>query len=53
STASRKFLQEFLQDIPPPINGPVFDKTVPSNVTGLVGRTAYLHCRVKNLGNRT
>ncbi|XP_025405296.1 zwei Ig domain protein zig-8-like isoform X1 [Sipha flava] len=53
NTASRKFLQEFLQDIPPPIIGPVFDKTVPNNVTGLVGRTAYLHCRVKNLGNRT
>ncbi|KAF0770621.1 Uncharacterized protein FWK35_00013825 [Aphis craccivora] len=53
TTASRKFLQEFLQDIPPPIIGPVFDKTVPNNVTGLVGRTAYLHCRVKNLGNRT
>ncbi|KAE9543189.1 hypothetical protein AGLY_003100 [Aphis glycines] len=53
TTASRKFLQEFLQDIPPLIIGPVFDKTVPNNVTGLVGRTAYLHCRVKNLGNRT
>lgn len=33
--------------------GPFFDTTVPANVTGLVGKTAYLNCRVKNLGNRT
>ncbi|XP_035702465.1 zwei Ig domain protein zig-8 [Folsomia candida] len=32
---------------------PYFDSTVPRNVTALVGKTAYLGCRVKNLGNRT
>lgn len=32
---------------------PFFDTAVPANVTGLVGKTAYLNCRVKNLGNRT
>ncbi|CAL7945484.1 unnamed protein product [Xylocopa violacea] len=33
--------------------GPYFDATVPSNVTGLVGKTIQLVCKVKNLGNRT
>ncbi|XP_076767218.1 zwei Ig domain protein zig-8 [Xylocopa sonorina] len=34
--------------------GPFFDTTtVPSNVTGLVGKTIQLVCKVKNLGNRT
>lgn len=33
--------------------GPTFDTSVPDNLTGLVGKTAYLNCRVKNLGNRT
>ncbi|KAJ1531560.1 hypothetical protein ONE63_000233 [Megalurothrips usitatus] len=32
---------------------PHFDTAVPNNLTGLVGKTAYLNCRVKNLGNRT
>ncbi|EEB14531.1 Neurotrimin precursor, putative [Pediculus humanus corporis] len=32
---------------------PYFDTSVPTNLTGLVGKTAYLNCRVKNLGNRT
>ncbi|XP_030747171.1 Down syndrome cell adhesion molecule-like protein 1 homolog [Sitophilus oryzae] len=33
--------------------GPYFDKSVSRNVTALVGKTAYLGCRVRNLGNRT
>lgn len=33
--------------------GPFFDKTASKNVTALVGKTAYLNCRVRNLGNRT
>uniref|UniRef100_A0A182WUT0 Ig-like domain-containing protein n=1 Tax=Anopheles quadriannulatus TaxID=34691 RepID=A0A182WUT0_ANOQN len=32
---------------------PYFDDTTPRNVTGLVGKSAYLSCRVKNLGNKT
>lgn len=35
------------------IRGPYFDKTASKNVTALVGHTAYLNCRVRNLGNRT
>lgn len=33
--------------------GPYFDKTASKNVTALLGKTAYLNCRVKNLGNKT
>ncbi|GLV38216.1 defective proboscis extension response 9 [Carabus blaptoides fortunei] len=33
--------------------GPHFDKSASKNVTALLGKTAYLNCRVKNLGNRT
>lgn len=36
-----------------PKTGPYFDLTVSKNVTALLGKTAYLTCRVKNLGNRT
>lgn len=50
---SRKFRTEFLQDFPTPGTGPYFDTTVSSNVTGLVGKTVHLVCKVKNLGNRT
>lgn len=32
---------------------PYFDTMVPSDVTGLVGKTVELVCKVKNLGNRT
>jgi len=35
------------------IRGPYFDKAASKNVTALVGHTAYLNCRVRNLGNRT
>lgn len=52
--ASKRFFTDFLQDLPTPgTGGPTFDTTVPSNITGLVGKTVKLTCRVKNLGNRT
>lgn len=35
------------------LRGPYFDETASKNVTALVGHTAYLNCRVRNLGNRT
>ncbi|KAG8289689.1 hypothetical protein J6590_099256 [Homalodisca vitripennis] len=50
---SRRYRTDFLQDLPTPGTGPSFDTSIPSNLTGLVGKTAYLNCRVKNLGNRT
>lgn len=33
--------------------GPYFDISATKNVTALVGNTAYLNCRVRNLGNKT
>lgn len=33
--------------------GPYFDISASKNVTALVGNTAYLNCRVRNLGNKT
>ncbi|KAK7873645.1 hypothetical protein R5R35_009332 [Gryllus longicercus] len=33
--------------------GPYFDASASKNVTALVGKTAYLNCRIRNLGNRT
>ncbi|XP_044731930.1 lachesin-like [Chrysoperla carnea] len=41
------------QDENQPHYGPHFDKTASKNVTALLGKTAYLNCRVKNLGNKT
>uniref|UniRef100_A0A1B6ECR6 Ig-like domain-containing protein n=1 Tax=Clastoptera arizonana TaxID=38151 RepID=A0A1B6ECR6_9HEMI len=43
---------------PPPISllsryDPYFDPLTPRNVTALVGKSAYLSCRVRNLGNKT
>ncbi|KAK9723168.1 Immunoglobulin I-set domain [Popillia japonica] len=32
---------------------PYFDVMTPKNVTALVGKSAYLSCRVRNLGNKT
>uniref|UniRef100_A0A336LZS2 CSON005983 protein n=1 Tax=Culicoides sonorensis TaxID=179676 RepID=A0A336LZS2_CULSO len=56
-TGSKEFNTEFLHDWPTPatsLNGPIFDvNSMPANVTGLVGKTVYLVCKVKNLGNRT
>lgn len=33
--------------------GPYFDPQTPRNVTALAGKSAYLTCRVRQLGNRT
>lgn len=33
--------------------GPYFDTSASKNVTALVGKTAYLNCRIRNLGNKT
>ena len=33
--------------------GPYFDISASKNVTALVGKTAYLNCRIRNLGNKT
>ncbi|XP_068627801.1 neurotrimin-like [Battus philenor] len=38
---------------PTPRTGPFFDLAASKNVTALLGKTAYLNCRVKNLGNKT
>ncbi|XP_014364500.1 lachesin isoform X3 [Papilio machaon] len=38
---------------PTPRTGPYFDLAMSKNVTALLGKTAYLNCRVKNLGNKT
>ncbi|XP_004536515.1 uncharacterized protein LOC101452983 [Ceratitis capitata] len=52
--ASKRFFTDFLQDLPTPgTGGPTFDTSVQTNITGLVGKTVKLTCRVKNLGNRT
>lgn len=32
---------------------PYFDDNTLKNVTALVGKSAYLSCRVRNLGNKT
>lgn len=34
-------------------SGPYFDLAASKNVTALLGKTTYLNCRVKNLGNKT
>nr|CAH7744973.1 unnamed protein product [Callosobruchus chinensis] len=52
SVSSKKF-QDFLQEWPTPDTGPYFDTSINSNITGLVGNTVLLNCKVKNLGNRT
>lgn len=33
--------------------GPYFETSASKNVTALVGKTAYLNCRIRNLGNKT
>lgn len=51
---TKDFNTEFLHDWPTPATtGPYFDTSASVNVTGLVGKTVYLVCKVKNLGNRT
>ncbi|XP_015593669.1 peroxidasin homolog [Cephus cinctus] len=36
-----------------PKTEPTFDFSQPTNVTALIGKTAYLTCRVRNLGDKT
>ncbi|XP_050294272.1 zwei Ig domain protein zig-8 [Anthonomus grandis grandis] len=52
-SVSAKRFRDFLHELPTPGTGPYFDTSIESNITGLVGNTVLLHCRVKNLGNRT
>lgn len=40
-------------DIPQLGPRPYFDDVSPRNVTAIVGQSSVLHCRVKNLGQRT
>lgn len=35
------------------ITGPYFDAHIPNNVTAIVGKSAFLRCKVKNLANKT
>lgn len=35
------------------ITGPYFDANIPNNVTAIVGKSAFLRCRVRNLTNKT
>ncbi|XP_052127035.1 lachesin-like [Frankliniella occidentalis] len=52
--SSEQQQQQQLDEEPPySFRGPYFDTSVSNNVTALVGKTAYLKCRVKNLANRT
>lgn len=54
-----KSVESFAQDEPPPPplpfnpSAPYFDSTNPTNVTAQLGKTAYLHCMVRQLGNKT
>ncbi|XP_032687131.1 zwei Ig domain protein zig-8-like isoform X2 [Odontomachus brunneus] len=51
--ASHHYKADVFQEHATLENGPYFDTTVSPDVTGLVGKTAELMCKVKNLGNRT
>lgn len=44
---------EMKQELEPLDRGPYFDVSASKNVTALVGKTAQLNCRVRNLGDRT
>uniref|UniRef100_A0A1A9ZQW8 Ig-like domain-containing protein n=1 Tax=Glossina pallidipes TaxID=7398 RepID=A0A1A9ZQW8_GLOPL len=44
---------EILKNNKPLDRGPYFDTSATKNVTSLVGKTAHLNCRIKNLGNKT
>lgn len=35
------------------LTGPYFDANIPNNVTAIVGKSAFLRCKVRNLGNKT
>ncbi|XP_017752170.1 PREDICTED: junctional adhesion molecule A-like [Eufriesea mexicana] len=51
--STRLIEADTFQEWPTLDSNPYFDTVVPSNVTGLVGKTIQLVCKVKNLGNRT
>ncbi|XP_046997923.1 zwei Ig domain protein zig-8-like [Schistocerca americana] len=52
-TDSRPADEAEVEDVSSGLRGPYFDTSASRNVTALVGKTAYLNCRVRNLGNRT
>lgn len=35
------------------LTGPYFDANIPQNVTAIVGKSAFLRCKVRNLANKT
>lgn len=51
--SNRLFEVDSSQTRQPSDGEPYFDTTISPNVTGLVGETVQLLCKVKNLGNRT
>ncbi|XP_033333310.1 zwei Ig domain protein zig-8 [Megalopta genalis] len=51
--SNRLFEADTSETRQPSDSEPYFDTTISSNVTGLVGETVQLVCKVKNLGNRT
>ncbi|CAD7079743.1 unnamed protein product [Hermetia illucens] len=60
ATSNENFNSEFdgddyvgAQSSKPLNRGPYFDLAASRNVTALVGKTAYLNCRIRNLGNKT
>ncbi|CAH0389283.1 unnamed protein product [Bemisia tabaci] len=50
---TNKNANQISQDSQERRNHPYFDKSASKNVTALLGKTAYLNCRVKSLGNKT
>lgn len=50
---NNQFEVEETTSIEIPVIGPHFDYTGFKNITTLVGSTAYLKCRVRNIGNKT
>ncbi|XP_076646356.1 zwei Ig domain protein zig-8 [Halictus rubicundus] len=51
--SNRLFEADSSQTRQPSDGEPYFDTTISPNVTGLVGETVQLPCKVKNLGNRS
>ncbi|CAL8138206.1 unnamed protein product [Orchesella dallaii] len=50
SFSGRKYLSGGYWD--QPFSKPYFENSTKREVTTTVGQTAYLHCRVRNLGDR-
>lgn len=53
TTTTANVNAEFLGTVQQRNQGPIFDPSTPKNVTALVGKSAYLNCRVRNLANKT